>query len=62
VLAQELGGASLVELIREETHSCYNGERTRRHDWGYGCGGCPACELRRNGWEAYVQTKERSRK
>jgi 7-cyano-7-deazaguanine synthase len=56
VLARELGGAALVELIREETHSCYNGNRKGRHDWGYGCGACPACELRRNGWEAYVQT------
>ena len=53
-LADELGGAPLVELIREETHSCYQGERTDRHDWGYGCGTCPACELRRKGWEAFV--------
>src|SRR5229473_7129244 len=37
-LAHELGGAGLIELIREETHSCYQGERTQRHDWGYGCG------------------------
>ena len=53
-LAQELGGAPLVELIREETHSCYQGERTHRHDWGYGCGECPACDLRRKGWEAFA--------
>jgi 7-cyano-7-deazaguanine synthase len=52
-LAHELGGAALVELIREESHSCYLGERGQRHDWGYGCGRCPACELRRKGWEAY---------
>jgi 7-cyano-7-deazaguanine synthase len=55
VLARSLGGLPLVELIREETHSCYRGDRTRRHDWGYGCGACPACELRRRGWEAYVE-------
>jgi len=54
VLAEELGGAALVELIREETHSCYHGDRTHRHDWGYGCGACPACDLRRKGWEAFA--------
>ena len=54
VLARELGGMPLVELIRDETHSCYQGDRTHRHDWGYGCGACPACELRRRGWEAFV--------
>jgi 7-cyano-7-deazaguanine synthase len=53
-LAQELGGAPLVELIREESHSCYLGERGQRRDWGYGCGNCPACDLRRKGWEAFV--------
>ena len=54
-LAQELGGDTLVELIREESHSCYLGERGQRHDWGYGCGQCPACDLRRKGWEAYAK-------
>jgi 7-cyano-7-deazaguanine synthase len=53
-LARDLGGAPLVELIREESHSCYLGDRGRLHDWGYGCGSCPACELRRKGWEAFV--------
>ena len=53
-LAEELGGRALVELVREETHSCYLGDRSRRHDWGYGCGACPACELRRRGYERYV--------
>jgi 7-cyano-7-deazaguanine synthase len=53
-LARELGGTPLVALIREETHSCYHGDRTHRHDWGYGCGACPACELRRAGWEAFA--------
>ena len=52
-LARRLGGAALVELIREETHSCYVGDRTQCHLWGYGCGECPACMLRRAGWEAY---------
>lgn len=49
----ELGGARLVELIVEHTHSCYKGERTVRHDWGYGCGACPACELRAKGFEGW---------
>jgi len=53
-LARELGGEALVELIREESHSCYRGERDQRHDWGYGCGECPACDLRRKGWEAFA--------
>jgi 7-cyano-7-deazaguanine synthase len=53
-LAAGLGGTALVDLLREETHSCYLGDRTRRHDWGYGCGECPACDLRRKGWESYV--------
>jgi len=52
-LARELGGDALVELICEESHSCYLGERGQRHDWGYGCGTCPACDLRRKGWEAF---------
>jgi 7-cyano-7-deazaguanine synthase len=52
-LARKLGGAGLVELILEDSHSCYLGERGRRHEWGYGCGACPACELRRKGWEAF---------
>jgi len=53
-LAEELGGDALVELIRDETHSCYLGDRARRHDWGYGCGTCPACELRAKGHERYI--------
>ena len=52
-LAQELGGAALVNLILEETHTCYMGERGQRHEWGYGCGTCPACELRANGYRAW---------
>jgi 7-cyano-7-deazaguanine synthase len=53
-LAKELGGEKLVQLIREDTHTCYLGERSKRQAWGYGCGTCPACELRRNGYEAYA--------
>jgi 7-cyano-7-deazaguanine synthase len=52
-MAAELGGAPLVDLIREETHTCYLGDRTKRHDWGWGCGECPACQLRAKGWETW---------
>ncbi|MFJ4588825.1 7-cyano-7-deazaguanine synthase QueC [Pseudomonas moraviensis] len=57
-LAKELGGASFVELVQEETHTCYLGDRQHRHDWGYGCNGCPACELRRTGFEAYLREND----
>jgi len=49
-LAHQLGGADLVQLILEHSHTCYEGDRSRRHVWGYGCGECPACELRAKGW------------
>jgi len=52
-LAQTLGGERLVSLIVEESHSCYLGDRRHRHDWGHGCGRCPACELRAAGWAAW---------
>lgn len=52
-LAETLGGRALVDMIVEETHTCYLGERGERHDWGYGCGMCPACELRARGWARY---------
>ena len=49
-LAERIGGAALVEMIVEASHTCYLGDRTHRHDWGYGCGTCPACELRAAGY------------
>ncbi|NML42516.1 7-cyano-7-deazaguanine synthase QueC [Ramlibacter sp. G-1-2-2] len=52
-LAEQLGGEPLVELVRTGTHSCYLGDHHTLHDWGYGCGTCPACELRARGWQAY---------
>ena len=52
-LAERLGGQALVGLIRDESHSCYLGDRIHRHDWGFGCGTCPACALRRHGWDRY---------
>jgi 7-cyano-7-deazaguanine synthase len=52
-LAEELGGTPLVNLILEHTHTCYKGERGTRHAWGYGCGACPACELRAHGFSQW---------
>jgi 7-cyano-7-deazaguanine synthase len=52
-LAQELGGDELVDLVRAETHTCYLGDRTTVQDWGAGCGTCPACELRAEGWQRW---------
>ena len=51
-LAESLGGLS---LILDETHTCYLGERTQKHAWGFGCGTCPACELRRRGFDDFKQ-------
>jgi 7-cyano-7-deazaguanine synthase len=48
------GGPQLIDLVVEHTHTCYLGDRTHRHAWGYGCGTCPACALRARGWEQYV--------
>jgi len=52
-MAEELGGQALVELIVEESVTCYEGDRKRRHAWGYGCGRCPACELRAAGYAKF---------
>jgi len=52
-MAEELGGAPLVDLVVEHTHTCYTPDRTTRHAWGYGCGRCPACNLRARGWERW---------
>ena len=58
-LARDLGGDALVELIRDETHSCYLGDRSHYHEWGYGCGDCPACTLRRAGWQAFAAPRRK---
>jgi len=55
-LARELGGLPLVELIRTASHSCYAGDRSTLHAWGYGCAACPACALRQRGWQAYSES------
>lgn len=56
-LAEDLGGRPFTDLIREETHTCYLGERGALHDWGYGCGTCPACALRARGYENFMTGK-----
>jgi len=53
-LAKGLGGETLVEVIVEDSHTCYLGVREALHPWGYGCGSCPACELRASGWDGWV--------
>lgn len=53
-LAEDLGGSRLVEVIVNESHTCYLGERGNLHDWGYGCGTCPACDLRAKGYQRFV--------
>jgi 7-cyano-7-deazaguanine synthase len=55
-LAHKIGGDALIRLVVERTHSCYLGDRTHLYDWGYGCGGCPACQLRARGWEKWIAT------
>jgi 7-cyano-7-deazaguanine synthase len=57
-LAHDLGGTPLVDLIREHSHTCYLGERGARHDWGFGCGECPACVLRARGWREYASSRQ----
>jgi 7-cyano-7-deazaguanine synthase len=54
-MARELGGEKLLALVIKDTHSCYLGDRSQRHDWGYGCGECPACRLRAAGFAKFMQ-------
>lgn len=57
LLAQNLGGPELVDCILEHSHTCYLGQRDHRHTWGYGCGKCPACELRARGYSQFSQLR-----
>jgi 7-cyano-7-deazaguanine synthase len=52
-LAVEIGGEAFLDLLVEDSHSCYLGDRSKRHDWGYGCGTCPACQLRAQGFAKF---------
>ena len=56
-LAEELGGRTLIDIIVEHTHTCYLGDHEQRHDWGFGCGTCPACQLRAKGWERWQSAR-----
>ena len=53
-MAKGLGGEALIQITIEDSHTCYLGDREHRHPWGYGCGTCPACELRAKGWDTWV--------
>ena len=59
-LAHELGGEGLIDLLIEDTHSCYLGDRATRHAWGLGCGECPACRLRADGFARWKATRASS--
>ena len=56
-LAHEIGGDVLLDVLVEDTHTCYLGDRSQRHDWGYGCGTCPACRLRAVGVANWMSTR-----
>jgi 7-cyano-7-deazaguanine synthase len=58
-MARDLGGDALVDIIKRDTHTCYNGERDAFHSWGYGCGHCPACDLRRRGYQQFAGAAEK---
>ena len=57
-LAEQIGGKPLLDLVIEDSHSCYLGERSQRHDWGYGCGTCPACQLRAQGFAKFIERQK----
>ena len=57
-LAEELGGRAFLDLVIEDSHSCYLGDRTHRHPWGYGCGDCPACRLRADGFAKFTNARK----
>ena len=61
ILAEEIAGQPFLDLVVEDTHSCYLGDRTHRHDWGYGCGTCPACQLRALGFAAFMNRRKTTR-
>jgi 7-cyano-7-deazaguanine synthase len=56
-LGHEIGGDRFVDMLVEDTHTCYLGDRSHRHDWGYGCGQCPACRLRADGFARWKSAR-----
>jgi len=59
-MAEEIGGQPLLDLVVEDTHSCYLGDRAHWHDWGLGCGTCPACQLRGQGYAAFMSRRTKT--
>ena len=59
-MAEKLGSNQLIAIVKDETHTCYLGDRDHRHDWGYGCGTCPACQLRADGWKRYAEASSKA--
>jgi 7-cyano-7-deazaguanine synthase len=59
-LAEDIGGQTFLDLLIEDSHSCYLGDRSQRHEWGYGCGTCPACQLRSKGFYKYREERRRA--
>ncbi|HEY7230082.1 MAG TPA: 7-cyano-7-deazaguanine synthase QueC [Pseudolabrys sp.] len=57
-MAEQIGGKAFLDLLIEDSHSCYLGDRSRRHDWGYGCGTCPACQLRARGFAKFMSARK----
>lgn len=60
-MAEDIGGKAFLDLVIEDSHSCYRGQRSIRHDWGYGCGACPACELRAKGYAKFMEQRTHER-
>jgi 7-cyano-7-deazaguanine synthase len=57
-MAEQIGGKALLDLVVADTHSCYLGDRSHCHDWGYGCGSCPACTLRAQGYANFIGSRK----
>jgi 7-cyano-7-deazaguanine synthase len=57
-MAVQIGGEAFLDLVIEDSHSCYLGDRTKRHNWGYGCGTCPACDLRAKGFAKFMKRRK----
>jgi 7-cyano-7-deazaguanine synthase len=57
-MAEQIGGKAFLEIVIEDSHSCYLGDRSKRHEWGFGCGECPACQLRAQGFAKFMGRKK----
>lgn len=58
-MTEDIGGQAFLDLVIEDSHSCYQGDRSHRHEWGYGCGVCPACQLRAQGFTKFKNQRKR---